>query len=337
MTLVIEQDYRDGIPQTITANWDALGVGWHWTAGGTGRAGAESTIRHFINTRLTVNASYHILLYREGGKTFARWIVRPDRCAHSFNPSLALKPRTGDAREQARFAEVRRILGTRAWDPNSRAIAVSFCGMPADLKAALRDSEFVRDVQELARILERRPGIVDRPHFGHGWIQPQTRYELDSTTGGDDLMIGPVIYGASVPDAGTEEDMKLIEYRPGTAKLAPGAWVRARPGGVAEEESPLVVLGPNGYEARTFIGFVEGEMVDGSNRWGVYAITSGDPDRFAFTVESNVLEVVPNVTEVVKEVPTGITQEQLDKAVADAKADERNRIAKAEADRVRSL
>ena len=177
MSLHVEENYANGIPQTAVPGFAPRGLSWHWTAGGTGRAGALSTITHFVNTRYTVNASYHILLWFETAtkRTYAMWIVPAGKASHSMNPAHAYIAKTGSSREKARFAEVRRILGAKAGDPNAGCISVSFCGMPGDLAAAVSDPVFRADVQELARQLIAHPAIIDRPHFGHGWIQPTTR------------------------------------------------------------------------------------------------------------------------------------------------------------------
>jgi hypothetical protein len=203
VTLVIERPYPTGIPQTAVSGFAPRGLAWHWTAGGVGRAGAEATIRHFQNTRYTVNASYHILLFRDGTKTVAMWIVPPTRASHSMNPANAFAPKTGSVREKARFTEVHRILA-RDNDPNADVISVSFCGMPLDLAVAMRDPVFRADVRELARQLIAHPTIIDRPHFGHGWIQPISRYETDAVSEGEDLLISK-LYAA-------EEDM--ITWKP---------------------------------------------------------------------------------------------------------------------------
>lgn len=223
--LRVEENYAIGIPQTAIVGFAPRGLAWHWTAGGTGRAGAESTIRHFQNTRYTVNASYHILLFREGSTTVAMWIVPVSRASHSMNPGAAFKPKSNSDREQARFAEVHRILA-RDSDPNADCISISFCGMPADLAAARNDPTFTADVRELARQLIAHPAVIDRPHLGHGWIQPTTRYETDATTGGEDLLIASVLYAADRPE---EDDVYqwVINVDP-----LPGGpqWITFRPG-----------------------------------------------------------------------------------------------------------
>lgn len=257
--LVVEENYVSGVPQTAIASFVPTGVAWHWTAGGTGRAGAQSTVSHFVSTRYTVNASYHLMLWWEAAtkRTYAQWIVPPTKAAHSMNPAKALVPSTGSARENTRFTECRRILGAKAADPNAGNIAVSFCGMPADLIAAMKDLVFVADVKELTRQLIARPSVIDRPHFGHGWIQPTTRYETDTTTGGADILIAR-LYEAP------EEDMPTPEL-----VYVPELW-KAGSGGTDLRRQPVMVTGnkvglvPPG----TFI-YTVAETKDGVWRLGV--------------------------------------------------------------------
>lgn len=202
--LKIEINYPTGIPQTAVSGFAPRGLAWHWTAGATGRAGAEGTVRHFQNTRYTTNASYHILFWVEhtsnhvGCVTVAWWIVPMGKASHSMNPGAAFVPKTNSATEQARFAEVHRILA-RDSDPNADVVALSYCGMPANLAADLKCATFRADLRNLAKQLIAHPTyIIDRPHFGHGWIQPTTRYEMDQV--GMDF-IG-MLYGqeATLPD-----------------------------------------------------------------------------------------------------------------------------------------
>lgn len=205
----LENNLLAGIPQTILpGGLRPTGIAWHWTAGATGRAGALGTARYFISAASSANASYHMLLSWDDPITGAMWIVPADRAAHSINPGKVYRHSAAAsasasirAREAARWAEVKRILGSDAYDPNAGCIAVSFCGMPDDLARALESPVFRADVRELAgRLVRSFPTIVDRPHFGHGWIQPITRYEADIRPGGTDLLIGPVLYGStSIP------------------------------------------------------------------------------------------------------------------------------------------
>ncbi len=235
MSLKYEINHAAGVPQTIVSGFAPRGLVWHWTAGAVGRAGALGTIQHFINTRTTVNASYAILFWHEHQAslaciTVAMEIVPLNRASHSMAPTQTFVPKTGSAREVARFAEVHRIL-TRDSDPNADVISASFCGMPADLAAAVKCPTFVADVRALAaRLKAAVPTLDAKPHFGHGWIQPITRYETDITTGGADLLIGPVLY----PPTAEEGDDVIIFRNPivtQTWDTIPNARAFTRPDG----------------------------------------------------------------------------------------------------------
>ena len=237
MSLHVEQNYANGIPQTaIDGGMQAYGICEHWTAGGTGRAGAEATVRHFQNTRYTVNASYHILVWVEhepghvGCRTYAMWIVPPRNAAHSVNPGTCWKyhPDKSRAVQDARFAEVRRILGPKASDPNAGMIAVSHCGMPADLARDAECPVFIADKKTLVSHLRMIPTMNPRPLFGHGWIQPATRYELDSqAVGGVDLLISKLYTETPQPaPTPTGADMKFtnpIVHQRWTTKAGPSS------------------------------------------------------------------------------------------------------------------
>lgn len=189
MSVHVEEAYPNGIPQTAVAGWSPRAVAWHWSAGAAGRAGWESTIRHLVATRTTANASYHGGIWAEHDaghracRTVIQWIVPITKAAHSIAPSqvFVLNPNKPRALQEARFAEVRRILA-RDNDPNADCLALAYAGMPADLERDLGCAVFRADVREIARQLIAHPTVIDRPHFGHGWIQPISRYEMDVAT-----------------------------------------------------------------------------------------------------------------------------------------------------------
>lgn len=338
--LQIEQNYANGIPQTAVEGFNPRGLAWHWTAGGKGRAGALQTIQHFINTRYTVNASYHLLFWVEhkighiGCITYAMWIVPVTSASHSLAPSQAFVPKTGSSLEKARFTEVHRIL-IRDSDPNADVWALSYCGMPADLKADLGCAVFRADLVNLAKQLIAHPTyITDRPHFGHGWIQPSTRYEMDQV--GLDFI--SMLYG-EVTSLPQEEDMQF--WRPvqqdwwtanGTV-FYDGAGnkkyftSRERVRSTAESSEGRYRLVRYGSRELLVVD-ARGSDKDGPGLApiaGTRIPTSG----FGFPP----LEI----KEVIKEVPTGITPEDV-KAAKDAAADaERERLAAAEANRIKNL
>ena len=186
MSLVVETPYPNGVPQTAVSGFSPTGAAWHWTAGGTGRAGWDGTVAHLIATRYTINASYHGGFWHEHAteQTIIQWIVPTTKAAHSVHPPSCWQYNANKDRatQEARFTEVRRILGAKAADPNAGMIAIAYAGMPADLERDLACPVFRADIQNLARQLVARADIVDRPHFGHGWIQPISRYEMDITS-----------------------------------------------------------------------------------------------------------------------------------------------------------
>lgn len=198
MTLKRETNLAAGVPQTSVPGFAPRGIAWHWTAGGKGRAGWDATVKFLIQSRYTTNASYHAGFWvehkagHEGCVTVVQWIVPTTRASHSMNPGTAFVPKTGSDTERARFADVHRILA-RDTDPNADSIALSYAGMPADLAADMKCEVFRKDLRALARTLEQRESVVKGPHFGHGWIQPSTRYEMDAPGVDFILNLAPVI------------------------------------------------------------------------------------------------------------------------------------------------
>lgn len=250
MTVVVEEAYPNGIPQTAVAGWSPRAVAWHWSAGAAGRAGWESTIRYLVATRASVNASYHGGFWPEHDaghracRTVIQWIVPTTKAAHSIAPSqvFVLNPDKPRAVQEDRFAEVRRIL-VRDNDPNADCLALAYAGMPADLQRDLACAVFRADLREIARQLVANPAVIDRPHFGHGWIQPLTRYEMDIATDFIDLLYGE------------EDPMALVYFKPATGKVAAGT---------------EVLTAPNGSIATTLAGgpaVVLGELPAGAPKW----------------------------------------------------------------------
>lgn len=330
MALKVEQNYVNGIPQTAVSGFAPRGLAWHWTAGGTGRAGAQRTIQHFINTRYTVNASYHILFWHEHRAdldctTVAQWIVPATKASHSMNPAAAFKPKTGSALESARFAEVHRILA-RDSDPNADVWALSYCGMPADLARDLRCPTFVRDLQGLSKQLIAHPTfIVARPHFGHGWIQPTTRYEMDQV-GVDFIKLMYNEVAIPSPEDKVFKPTNPIVTQDWDTVVGPASTF-IRPDGTtgyftSKERVTSVAEGS--------VGGADYRLLDyGPNHEALLIPRAGLTNAGTRYVGAKVVTVTK---EVVKEVPTGITQTDVDNAV---KA-ERERIAQAEATRIRS-
>ena len=320
MSLRVETNYVAGVPQTvIRGGLQCYGQDWHWTAAGTGRAGAEAVIRGFVATRYTTNASYHLLVWSEhkpghvGCITYAMWIVPPDRASHSLNPANCWKYNDSKPRAQqdTRFAEVRRILGPKASDPNAGSIAVSYCGMPADLARDVQCPVFVADCRKLSTDLAAIPTMNDRPHFAHGWIQPITRYEMDSApVGGTDLIISKMYAAAGAP--AEEDEMTWVNevrwYKtPRRVIIRATATYRLTPD-LNDAEAYVSTTD----EERVIIGEVNGLDFGAGPLWLVIGGDNGVPK---VVHSQDVIGEKPLVSETVKEVLTGLTDADIDKAV----------------------
>jgi hypothetical protein len=275
MPLRIETNYAKGIPQTAMAGGlRPTGLAIHWTAGGTGRKGALATIRHFQQTATTINASYHILAFWEKPNLTAMWIVTADRAAHSMNPAKAYvhsRDPAKEAVEKQRFAEVKRILGRDAYDPNAGSIAISFCGGPRDLDAALDDPEFVQSFRALIVSLKKISTIDPNPLFNHGWLQPSTRYDA-----GERLI--PLLYPPPPPPP-EDDELKWMEDatpRFGSALLKKGQPIRSSP--VLTNANIVNTLTVD-YVANVAFE-VEGTEYVGSTRWYGYFLNKGGPVVF---------------------------------------------------------
>lgn len=334
MSLVVEQLYPAGVPQTAVYGFSPPGVGWHWTAGGAGRVGWNGSVAHLINTRGTVNASYHAGFWAEhvAGhvvcKTIVQWIVPTTKAAHSVAPSQcwqynAAKDRT---RQDVRFAEVRRILGAKAGDPNAAMIAIAYAGMPEGLQQDLECPVFRADVKDMADQLVEHPATDARPHFGHGWIQPISRYEMDVTTD----FIAMLYEQAEQP---VEEEM--LFWRPvqqdwntfaGTV-FYDGAGVKKvftapeRVRSFAEDSTGRWRLVQYGTE--TLLVDARGSQKEGP---GLSPIANTRVPATGFGYPP--AQAVEVVTEIVKEVPTGITEEQLSAKYDEGVLDEKARVRK---------
>lgn len=274
MTLAVEEAYPDGVPQTAVSGWAPPGAAWHWDANSLGgRAGWESTVRHLVNTRTTVNASYHGGFWHEHDteRTVLQWIVPTTKAAHSIAPSQVFQYNANKDRatQDVRFAEVRRILAEKASDPNAGCLAIAYSGMPAGLQRDLQCPVFRADVQNLAQQLVGHPSVIDRPHFGHGWIQPITRYEMDVASD----FIG-LLYDEQEGDDMTHfREMDAIYNR--SATLASGATARSSPNFNPKNYDENAVFrlekdstGPAiGWVAGSNLTLGDGKVFDPRTRW----------------------------------------------------------------------
>jgi hypothetical protein len=298
MGYIIEDMYLAGIPQTILVGGLASrGIACHWTAGAPGRAGAVATARYFVNN--TRNASYHEIWWWDGTTFGVLRIVPIDRAAHSMNPNQPpWEP----------VPLVREILGDKWWNPNSYSYTVSFAGMPEDLAAAIRSPGFVGYATRRIRELLAQETTIShpRPLFNHGEGQPSTRYDWGTE-------LRPLIYAQLFGDPlpGMEDEMEfrnpIVTQEWDTVKnWLPGF---TRPDGSTGTFTEVVRVKSI---AEGTINGVDSRLLD----YG--------PDHEALVIGRKGLAnpgtryVGAQIVEVVKEIPTGITQAQFDKAVADA-------------------
>ncbi|MEO7397742.1 MAG: hypothetical protein ABIW84_04185 [Ilumatobacteraceae bacterium] len=298
-----------GVPQTAFAvAMKPRGIALHWTAGGTGRAGALGTVKYFIDTRATVNASYHVLVFWEGGVLTAMWIVPSTRASHSMNP----KP-VSQGGPYAPNAEVRRILGPAVGDPNAASIAVSFCGMPADLAAALKSPVFVAAFRALVvDIAADHASMVERPLFNHGWAQPSSRYDA-----GNDLI--PALYAATQEDFGMNNWQNNIKPSVCRATIAEGSAIRNAPyykaAGVADATLRFYATRESSIQC---VGIVEGDEFSGKTEWLVYVLGTGGLACVSAGNETRPRVEATGTVQIVEKivnVPTGISQADVDTAI----------------------
>lgn len=287
MTYRVITDYRAGIPQTPTGTVGPFRmIALHDTEGGVGEKGALGTIQFLID-RKDRNASYHeIWSWEELTKAFtARRIVPPTSAAHSVNP---FPPSAGGSYEPD--ALVRAALGARVNDPNRAIYAVSIAGKVADVDRWSKDPAFVaacmRRIAEIQKELN-----IPAQRGEHFRFNPSTRSDW-----------GRLLTPALTAQEGHMADIDTFLLE--SITIDKGAAIRSAPSGTASvlfttgDTSSAVSVGTkNGFHCYWIIA---------QKRWG-YTSTS-----------ANVLSRSPYVNEVVKEVSTGITQAQLDAAVATA-------------------
>lgn len=314
-TYKVETMYDNRIPQTALLNFKPTGIAMHWTAGGTGWQGAIDTRQFFMDTAAQRNASYHCLVYwEESTRTFGIiWIVAPTIAAHSIAPQPASIGGSYDPN-----AEVQRILGVKVKDPNAGCLAVSFCGMPADLDAALNDPDVVLGFKKLIGELTVIPSMVVNPLFNHGWAQPTTRYDA-----GDRLI--PLIYGEVPTTIPVEDDM--LFWQP-----VQQDWTTF--------DGTVFYDGAGNKKFFTDVETVRSIAESSDGRWRLVKYGDGEllmVDARTSRKEGPGLAPIdgtrvpvsgfgfppPETTtvEVVKEVPTGITQEEVNAAHADGVSD----------------
>lgn len=133
-------EFRDGVPQTPTGTVGPFRIlAQHDTEGGAGLTGARGTLQFLID-RQDRNASYHeIWAWDAETRTFTVLrIVPATSAAHSINP---YPPSAGGSYEPD--AWVVKCLGTLWKDPNRYVYAVSIAGTKAQVNEWSNDPDFV--------------------------------------------------------------------------------------------------------------------------------------------------------------------------------------------------
>lgn len=296
-TYRIVKDYRPDIPQTPTGTVGPfLMAALHDTEGGVGDAGALATIRFLID-RKDRNASYHELWsWDEATRVFTvRRIVPPTSAAHSINP---YPPSKGGSYEPD--ALVREALGARVNDPNRVVYAVSIAGKVADVNRWSTDSDFVMACQRRLAEIRAELRMPDRKgeHFR---FSPSTRSDwgklLTSAIDGKEIWVDilPV-----------QEQWKT---KLGARFFAGG------PEGVGIPKRFNVVMTVTSIAETTDNRF---RLVAWNNEILFVERAGLEPIAGTRNPKTGYGAPTPIIKEVIKEVPTGITQSQVDLAVAAA-------------------
>lgn len=174
---------------------------------------------------------------------------------------------------------------------------------------------------------------LDRRHIiGHYQINGVTRINCPTVPADRDRVFSGLM-GATLPDTAMEEYMpNLKQMVPARMTLRPETSIRLRPD-LSAESKPWVV--GKTVSVTAIARVTDGEDFGAGPLWYAYVIDSGGL-RYFHSQDVVKTELLGVTVEVVKEVPTGITQDDVNKAVAD----ERERIAvargNAEADAVRN-
>lgn len=308
-------EFRSGVPQTPFGTVGPFRMlALHDTEGGAGLTGARGTLQFLID-RQDRNASYHeIWAWDEATKTFtALRIVPATSAAHSINP---YPPSAGGSYEPDSW--VVQSLGTLWKDPNRYVYAVSVAGTVAQVDAWSGDPDFVAACRRRTSEIIAQFGV--QPRLGeHFRFNPSNRTDwgrlLTSKMGGlvftevpkeDDMLFwNPVQQDWTTANgtvffdgAGNKKNFIDVETVRSFAESSDGRWRLVRYG----TETLLV-------DARTSMKEGPGLLPVPGTR--IPTTGFGYPPA----------EVVEVVKEVTVEVPTGITQEQVNAAHADGVED----------------
>ena len=254
----------------------------HTTEGGTGVAGALSTLAWMVQTASTRNASYHEFWAWDGSSFTAIRVLRPNRAAGSVNPNPP---------DYAPDSLVQQYLGANTWDPNQGGYSVSIAGTTTQVGTWAKDPDFIAACRR--RLVEIRAELGTPALAEHFRINPSTRTDWGKVL--TPALGGNVINYPILPDTGTGADMPdLTTFQTGTAKIDKSAWIRHAP--VLSDSTKWFLSSSTEYSyVPTFIGWVKGDEYpsgSGNTAWGVYRVLTSDPPQWAYTHKVNILEVV---------------------------------------------
>jgi hypothetical protein len=300
-TYEVIEDYRDAVPQTRTGTVGPfLLFALHDTEGGTGDVGAIGTL-YFLMQRADRNASYHELWsWDEDKRRFrVRRIVPPTSAAHSLNP---FPPFKGGSYEPD--AVVRHALGARVNDPNRVVYAVAIAGRKADVERYASIPDFVHAAKR--RLTELRAELkMPNRMAEHFRFNPSTRSDWG-------LSLTPAIEGLLDMVIRTPIVTEEWDTIPGVASTfirmdgSTGYFTEA-----ARVKSIAEVTLPDGADAR-LLDYGENHEALVIKRKGLVPIPG--------------TRIVGSPKEVVTEVPTGLTQADLDKARESGASEEKSRL-----------
>lgn len=282
--------HLDGMPSTPRGTRSSQrAIAAHDTEGEVGEQGAWNTISWMHATAPQRNASYNELwAFNEAtGELLVIVVVPSSHAAHSIAPQPTSS--TSGLPLYEPDALVRSTLGTVVNDPNMWVYAVSIAGRVADVDRYAKDSRFV----EAAR--QRTAQLGYGPLLEHFRFNPRTRSDWGRT------LTPTILKEPNVAD--------IDAFNLETIVIDAFANVREAP-----DPNAPILFQTKEKERRVSVGTKNGHHAYWSNwknRWG-YTST-----------EHNVLsrEPYPQTVEVVKEVPTGITEAQLDAAKSAAFVD----------------
>lgn len=311
-TYKIVNDYRTGMPQTPTGQVGPfLMVALHDTEGGVGVPGALGTIQFLID-RADRNASYHeIWAWNESTKAFTVFRIVPiTSAAHSVYP---VPPPDGPYEPDA---IVRAALGARVNDPNRVIYAVSIAGKVGDVNRWSGDPDFVAACKR--RLLEIKNELGVSKMGEHFRMQPSNRSDWGR-------MLTPALTGTGVWSMLFKPVLQRWNTKVGAGFYVDGPGVGLRKTfSVATEVTSIAESEDFKWRILAW-----GNELLFAERAGLVPIegTRNPPSGWG----------PPVLTTKTVEVPTGITQAEVDAAEAAAFAEGKTEGVKVEKSRLRTL